>query len=306
MNIVCNQNLGIFLFLFVPYFGVSQNLEFQDEKEGLLLLENGQPRYFYRSLPYGNSEFTRANYIHPLYGLDGEVLTEDFPEDHPHHHGIFWAWHQLYAEGKRIADPWLNEGITWRVVDTETQIKENRALLFSEIEWIEVETDKVVIKEDLIVEFERIGKDMFSLNLDIELTALIDGVAIGGSEDKKGYGGFSARINLPEDVSFRSRKGNVEPTNLALEAGPWIDISRNFGSSRNDPSGITIMGEPTKLPSYKGWILRNANSMQNMAFPGQTLIAIPKGETLRFRNQLLIHRNLNICEIDEMYKKFSN
>ncbi|MGZ8921068.1 MAG: DUF6807 family protein, partial [Limisphaerales bacterium] len=34
----------------------------------------------------------RSTYIHPLYGLDGEVLTDDFPKDHYHHRGLFWAW----------------------------------------------------------------------------------------------------------------------------------------------------------------------------------------------------------------------
>src|SRR5688572_15782855 len=29
----------------------------------------------------------RAAYIHPLYGLDGELLTDDFPKDHTYHRG---------------------------------------------------------------------------------------------------------------------------------------------------------------------------------------------------------------------------
>jgi AcrR family transcriptional regulator len=37
-------------------------------------------------------KFRRSCYIHPLYGLDGEVMTEDFPVDHRHHRGVFWAW----------------------------------------------------------------------------------------------------------------------------------------------------------------------------------------------------------------------
>ena len=35
---------------------------------------------------------TRSTYVHPLFGLDGEVLTDDFPQDHYHHRGLFWAW----------------------------------------------------------------------------------------------------------------------------------------------------------------------------------------------------------------------
>ena len=35
----------------------------------------------------------RSDYIHPLYGLEGEMLIRDWPEGgHPHHRAIFWAW----------------------------------------------------------------------------------------------------------------------------------------------------------------------------------------------------------------------
>jgi hypothetical protein len=305
MNLIFIWNIGITFLLFVPYVVVGQKLEFQEEKEGILLLENGAPRYFYRtSAPNNNSRFARTNYIHPLYGLDGEVLTEDFPEDHPHHHGIFLAWHQLYAEGKRIANPWMNEGIGWKVLNTETTVKGKRAVLSAEIEWIQKATAKAVVREDLIISFERVMKDVFALSFDIKLTALVDGVAIGGSEDEKGYGGFSVRIKLPEDANFRSRIGKVAPAKLPLQVGPWVDISGHFSSSLNGPSGIIIMGEPGKLPSYKGWILRDDNSMQNMAFPGPTPLAINKDGSLSLRNQLLIHRDLNTEEIAGMYKEF--
>ena len=49
-------------------------------------------------------KYRRCHYIHPLYGLDGEVLTEDFPADHPHHRGIFWGWHQLWLGDKKVGD----------------------------------------------------------------------------------------------------------------------------------------------------------------------------------------------------------
>ena len=52
-----------------------------------------------KALPDGGA--ARSNYFHPLYDLDGQVLTEDFPKDHIHHRGIFWAWHQVRINGKR-------------------------------------------------------------------------------------------------------------------------------------------------------------------------------------------------------------
>ena len=38
----------------------------------------------------------RSDYIHPLYGLNGEMLTRDWPNGgHPHHRAIFWAWPEV-------------------------------------------------------------------------------------------------------------------------------------------------------------------------------------------------------------------
>ncbi|MHA1232848.1 MAG: DUF6807 family protein, partial [Candidatus Helarchaeota archaeon] len=75
--------------------------------EGFLVLEKGHPVLFYRTVPKSlKGKFERTHYIHPLYSLDGEILTEDFPEDHPHHRSIFWAWHQIWIGSERIGDGW--------------------------------------------------------------------------------------------------------------------------------------------------------------------------------------------------------
>lgn len=299
---------SVFIFLFSgSYFTFAQELHFEESPEGIRLLENGEPRYFYRTSPGDTiSSFSRSNYVHPLYGLDGEILTEDFPEDHLHHHGIFWAWHQLYAHGKRIADPWLNEGIEWKIQKTGTEVDKNKAILKSEVIWVHKATSEAVIREDLQISFERIEENVFSLIFTINLTALVEGVAIGGSEDAKGYGGFSARLKLPENVKFSGAEGEVKPKNLPVQAGSWINISGYFDPTLFKTSGIVIMGEPESLPSFQGWILRRTDSMQNMAFPGKTPIKIEKGETLTFRNQILVHRDLNRKEIESIYRKFRN
>ena len=294
-----------FILLLISILSYSQKLEFKEKSDGVLLVEEGQPRFFYRILPEKeNQQFSRVNYVHPLYGLNGEILTEDFPDDHPHHHGIFWAWHQLYANGERVADPWLNEGISWKVVQTNIEVQEQKGNLTSEILWIQTSEDKAIIKEDLSISFNRLGEDVFTLLFDITLTALTDGVAIGGSEDAKGYGGFSPRFVLPEDVTFHSVNGEVKPEVLAVQAGPWMNLRGSFDPSDSGQSGIVIMGEPEKLPSFQGWILRSAESMQNMAFPGRDTVSILKGESLKFRNQLVIHKGLSQDEIQEIYKDF--
>src|SRR5690242_10439063 len=52
----------------------------------------------------------RSSYVHPIYGLDGEVLTDDFPKDHYHHRGLFWSWPHVKV-GDQEVDLWMLKGI---------------------------------------------------------------------------------------------------------------------------------------------------------------------------------------------------
>jgi hypothetical protein len=36
--------------------------------------------------------FRRGGYIHPVYTPSGRMVTDDYPSDHFHHHGIWFAW----------------------------------------------------------------------------------------------------------------------------------------------------------------------------------------------------------------------
>jgi len=76
---------------------------------------------FYRQAPVSHQgEYTRNHNIHPLYGLKGDILTEDFPADHLHQRGIYWAWHQVLVNGKSMGDMWLTEDFIWDVQEVKT------------------------------------------------------------------------------------------------------------------------------------------------------------------------------------------
>src|SRR5689334_7263190 len=76
-------------------------------EDGVWVEEGGKRVLFYQRRPKSkDGKYARANYVHPLLDLDGEPITEDFPADHPHPRGIFWAWHQVTIDGKAVGDPW--------------------------------------------------------------------------------------------------------------------------------------------------------------------------------------------------------
>lgn len=293
----------IAIFLFFTSLSHSQQLSWTSTDQGYQLTEDGSPRLFYQSATKSkDGKYPRANYIHPLFDLKGDVISEDFPEDHLHHRGIFWTWHQLYVDGKRVADPWISEGISWKVTQVNpTVINKEQAKLEATVQWIVDE--KAVVEENVTLHYERMDPELYKLTIDVQLKPLVAKVQIGGSEDPKGYGGFSPRIKLSETVGFFDRNGRVLPQELPVSGGPWMNITRQ---GPEDP-GVVILGEPENLPSYQGWILRNKNSMQNMAFPGKTPIILPeKSPYLSFRNQLLVHQGLQTAEIDFYHSNFIN
>lgn len=58
--------------------------------------------------------FARAGYIHPVYTPSGTLVTDDYPSDHYHHHGVWAAWTKTEFEG-RHPDFWNVADGTGRV-----------------------------------------------------------------------------------------------------------------------------------------------------------------------------------------------
>ena len=46
-------------------------------------------------------EFHRGGYLHPLFTPSGVQVTDDYPKDHKHHHGIWTAWTSTEYEGRK-------------------------------------------------------------------------------------------------------------------------------------------------------------------------------------------------------------
>lgn len=50
-------------------------------------------------------EYHRAGYIHPIYSPSGALVSDDYPPDHIHHHGIWSPWTKTEFQG-RTPDFW--------------------------------------------------------------------------------------------------------------------------------------------------------------------------------------------------------
>lgn len=268
------------------------SFEFINNDQGIELQENGQKVFSYQKEPKSSDgKYICNNYIHPLYNLKGDTLTEEFPSDHPYHRGIFWAWHQIYVNGKSVGDGWVMDDITQKISDVQTTATVKNAQLKLKILWKSAKFDngKPFIEEHTSITVHAFEDSVRKIDFVISLRALVPEVEIGGANDEKGYGRFCARLKLPKDLAFTSDSGTVFAKLTQINAGPWMDFSASFGEYQGR-SGITIFCHP-ETPNYpEPWILRSETSMQNVVFPGRSRVEIPMDKPVNLYYRLIIHQ----------------
>ena len=286
----------------------SQQLSATKTTGGIEISEAGSKVLFYQTNPKSlNGKYERANYIHPFYSLNGNILTEDFPEDHPHHRGIFWAWHQILINIKPIADGWSCENISWEVVDTNISKNKKSITLNSAVLWksfLKNHQQVAIVKENLKIIVHSSTDQYRIIDFDITLAALVDSLKIGGSDDAKGYGGFSLRLKLPEDIKFLANNKEVIPQELAIKAGGWMDFAGSFEGENLPKSGVAVFCNPSNPGYPHPWILRKEKSMQNPAFPGRVPVELTK-KGLRFQYRVVIHKSVFMHnDIEKLYHEY--
>ncbi len=280
-----------------------------ESSQGIALLENNRPVFFYQRLPKtSNENKVYNNYLHPLYDLNGDTITEEFPADHLYHRGIFWAWHQLYIHDQSVGDGWVMEDISQDIVEVKSTQDMESAQLNAHVLWKSenFENGKPFVEEHTSITVHQQQPEYRSIDFEISLKALVPGVQLGGSNDIKGYGGFCARIKLPKSLSFTSSDGSVSPQEGQVMAGSWMDFS-HFDSSRQEESGLAILCHPS-TPNYPApWILRQNGSMQNIVFPGAKRIELSMDKPTILRYRLIIHNGnsgeVNIAALQSEYEQ---
>ncbi|MGQ7870243.1 DUF6807 family protein [Sunxiuqinia sp. sy24] len=287
-----SKSFSLLLFcLFLYYSGFSQ-ISMERVDEGILFTDGKKKIAFYsKEPPAMNLDKGRTNFFHPVYLPDGTMLTENAPEDHIHHRGIFWAWHQVLIDGESIADQWELKDFIHDVKSVEF-IRSSPGLgtLTTIVEWKSPNYKagaSPFVEERATVDFHQQQRNYRIIQFEIELKALVDGVALGGSDDVKGYGGFSVRMKLPEDVAFSSENNVVVPQNEALEVGRLMHIYGSMAKKAN--RGGMLIYSANDFETANKWILRSQNSMQNAVWPGRTPVSISRVKPTVLRYAVVLY-----------------
>jgi hypothetical protein len=227
--------------------------------------------------------YERGDYIHPLFGPEGEPLTDDYPKDHPHHRGVWWSW-PVTRWGDQVADIWAVVGVWARpVAIRRIETGPVFALIEAENVWKFGKDEQPIAREEVLIRAFRETEGCRFVDVEVRLTALADDVAIGG-RPQRGYGGFSLRAAPCEDrkITLHRDPEDADPRRS------WIDYSGVFAGGK-DMSGVTIFEHvsnpdyPNPLHEYPG-----CNCVMP-AYPEMREVTLSKEKPLVLKHRLWVH-----------------
>ena len=246
---------GQFLFAAEPF-----RFEENDKKQ-LSLTEGSLPILTYQydvieheHVPKNNLRRLAGCYVHPLHGINGEILTDNAPEDHYHHHGVFWTWTHV---GVHEPDGKVTEFSLWESNTALKQhfvrwigktITEQSATFEVENGWFigDPKEGKKIMIERVKVIVHRIkesdGIKNRSVDFEFQWQPTDKPITLRGAEDKS-YGGFTVRfkpfVAEGKKEAERSEINRITvPTGIADKDLPemplaWADYTSNFPYTAN-------------------------------------------------------------------------
>ena len=226
----------------------------------------------------------RSDYIHPLYGLEGEMLTRDWPDGgHPHHRGIFWAWPEVEYRKER-GDIYALQRVFARPTGN---IEYTSGPVYAEIDaenlWMWEDTEPIV-NEHTVIRVYRSTANSRIIDLTLKLLALKDSVTIA-TRFTNSYGGLNLRMQTPEkqDISYFTDEANSEP----LRA--WSDFNGIFEGNKS-ASGLMVL-QHRDNPEYPGsWREYPDLAWVQPTFPTpETRYFLSKEAPVILRYRLIIH-----------------
>ena len=276
--------------------------------KSLKLVEGSSPVFVYNygeitddTVPANDSRRTRACYVHPVWGLQGEVLTDDFPKDHYHHHGIFWAWPHV-GIGDKQYDLWKYDNIKQQFVRWICrQTGPAGAVLAVENGWF-VDGKKVMIERCWLRTFSA-DQESRSLDFDFVFIPVDKPISLRGAEGKS-YGGLNMRFDVKDEKqAVITVPSGVAKKDLTETPLPWCNMTYPITSPAT-PSGAALFVSPDDPDYPQTWMARHFGIL-SIGWPGIQGKTFPPGQPIRLSYRIWIHKSAaSLADLENAYAAY--
>lgn len=253
------------------------------------------------ALPQKETRRSRACFIHPLYGLHGEVLTESFPKDHYHHHGLFWAWPHVQIDGKEY-DLWTYKNIKQQFVGwLARQAGPEAAVLGVENGWF-VDGKKVLTERIWLRPYKAVDGHR-ALDVSMILVPQVKMTLWGAPA--KSYGGLNLRYApRPLKETFITVPSGKAPQDLPDTPLAWADLTAKFAGAPC-ATGAAVFVDPHHPNFPPTWLTRHYGILC-VGWPGVKPRDFLPGKPVRLDYQIWVHdRQLEPDALRQAYADYS-
>jgi len=230
--------------------------------------------------------YTQSCYIHPLFSLDGQVLTDDSPADHLHHHGLFWTWPVVRVRGLSTAtwEPKLPRLRQFFVRWLKREAVKDTFLLSIENAW-RLDGKETVAKETITLRIHSADRQGRLIDLELAIEAVGGPLEFQGTHDQnKGYGGLCFRsAPVFTGAAMTTNEGPLKE-DVVHTPFRWADLSTK-------ELGISLFVFPGHPGFPTKWMIRNSYAgLVNISWPGLTPVVLKPGEPVILRYRIYVHR----------------
>lgn len=298
--------LAVFSLVFLACAGVgAQNFTASDDGRSIAVADRGQPvlTYVYDSPPAAEgAPAGPSNYIHPLYGLYGEIVTGDSPSNWSGAPGIHWGWSKIGCDAG-VANLEMGEGgrrIFERILSVR-EANEGVEIVVQNV-WVVGPDDHAQVIETVAVMVGPVVDGRRNIDFQVLLRSVSSGtIYLEGSVPGAGLG----FVLNPErrDWGFASAAAGLDP-NPKPYLSPWIVCSYR-DDRRSSRSGVAML-QDNRNPgfSYPSWLIESTQRVLG-GVPPEVKSALKPGEFLQFRYRLILHHlSGSRMEMTEAYRKF--
>jgi len=283
-------------------------IDVNQEKQQYTVMDGGRPvlTYNFGKMPVpegvvGKYAVARSNYIHPLYGPGGEILTLDFSKDHPHHRGIYWAWPEVTYKGE-TRDLHALQGVFARPQGAPvTEAGADNARLTAVNIWKWGDSEPIVRETATI----RVGLELQgirAIDFEFHFEALVPGVSIARRGRHK-YGGFNVRMSPRKDLKISKHTSDVGfPYHTAYAEAVGIP------PKGTEPVGLFLLQSPLN-PEYPGeWVDYPVLPWLQPTFPtAGTAYQLSQEKPLVLRYRILIRHGKGLAVAgDSLFDDYIN
>ena len=265
-------------------------------------------------LPRDNikAAFKRGGYLHPILTPSGKQVTDDFPANHIHHHGVWWAWTHTKFQG-RTPDFWNmgdNKGRVEFAGLDDSWSGPVHAGFRSRLRQIDLLATPPVTALNEKWEVRAFASPegvrtywVFDLTIE-DRCATKDGVEL----PEYRYGGIGLRGNWAwngkDKVNFLTSDGETDRIMGNATRGRWCDM---WGDIDGAKAGIAILGHPSNFRAPQPMRLHPTEPFFNFAPQQAGDMAIKPGETYVSRYRFVVHDGPpDRAELDRLWNDYAH